>query len=501
MGLSLKDSAMDVGTLDMEFSDVSDIERLSDRELRGVMVVSASDPAQRRIEHYLRRLFVWAIIHKASDIHIEGRGEEQKPAVHLHVRTHAGIRNFVYTGDHGRHFQSKLFGLTNTPQGATTPTAISTRFSVALPAAYAEAHGLQCRRGAVQYEVDLRVEYIKTFDSFSFVCRLLDQQRTPGLSELNLSKALLSTIYRSVGSPSGLVVASGPTGSGKSTLLNAILGYLNDGQRSIITIENPVEFRLHGDGPIKQIPVTPDFSFARALRSVLRADPDVILVGEIRDEETMKIAMDAAKTGHLVLSTVHSNNSHETISRLIGLGADPVSIADTLKLVLAQRLLPVYDGPALERELTADEMHWLSVNGMGHIRSIVEPDVTRKSGRVSVIEAVEMDYQIKRYIRDGGADSSKIYEIAREQDQYESLASAGVRAVESFGCRLEDCMLNLESNTEARALPCRRIRLAVEYSATLEEVSSAMDEAYLARDKTKTAVEVELAKILGGHRK
>ncbi len=489
---------MDIGVLDMEFSEVSDVENLSDRELRAIMIVSASDPAQRRIEHYLRRLFVWAVVNKASDIHIEGRGDEQKPAVHIHVRTHAGIRNFVYAGDQGRHFQSKLFGVTNTPQGATTPTAISTRFSIALPAPYATAHGLQCRVGASQYEVDVRVEYIKTFDSFSFVCRLLDQQRTPGLNELNLSQALLNTIYRGAGAPSGLVVASGPTGSGKSTLLNAILGYLNDGQRSIITIENPVEFRLHGDGPIKQIPVTPDFSFARALRSVLRADPDVILVGEIRDEETMKIAMDAAKTGHLVLSTVHSNNSHETISRLVGLGADPVSIADTLKLVLAQRLLPVYDGEAHERDLTADEMHWLSVNGMGHIKSVIEPDAARKTGRVAVIEAVEMDYQIKRYIRDGGADSSKIYELAREQDQYESLAAAGVRAVESFGCRLEDCMHNLESNTEARSLPCRRIRLGLEHGATLSEVSRAFDVTYHTRDSVKTTVEVELANIVGG---
>lgn len=488
---------MDIGVLDIDFSEVADIESLTERELRAVMLVSASDMGQKRVEHYLRRLFVWAIIKRASDVHIEGKGDSQKPTVFLHVRTHAGMQNYMYAGDAGLHFQTKIFNLTNTPQGATTPASLSTRFSIALPAGYASKHGLITKPGAAHYEVDIRVEYIKTFDGFSFVCRLLDQQRTPGLQELNLTESLLHTIYRAVEAPSGLVIASGPTGSGKSTLLNAILGHLNDGQRSIITIENPVEFRLHGNGPIKQIPVSADYTFARALRSVLRADPDVILVGEIRDDETMKIAIDAAKTGHLVLSTVHSNNSHETISRCVGLGADAVSIADTLKLVLAQRLLPVYPGSGVARELTADEKHWLNVNGMDHVRLVSEPVAAERSGRVAVIEAVEMDYHIKRYIRDGGADSSKIYELAREQDHYESLAAAGVRAIERFNCRLSDCMSNLESNTEARTLPCRRIRLSREHDVSLDVVSQAFDSVSRGRDLGRSNVEQEIQKFSG----
>lgn len=489
---------MDMGVLDIDFSEVADIEALTERELRAVMLVSASDVSQRRVEHYLRRVFVWAITNRASDVHIEGRGDNQKPSIFLHVRTHKGMQNYMYAGDAGLHFQTKLFNLTNTPQGATTPASLSTRFSIALPAKYATKHGLITKTGAACYEVDIRVEYIKTFDGFSFVCRLLDQQRTPGLQELNLTDSLLHTIYRAVDAPSGLVIASGPTSSGKSTLLNAILGYLNDGQRSIITIENPVEFRLHGNGPIKQIPVTADYTFARALRSVLRADPDIILVGEIRDDETMKIALDAAKTGHLVLSTIHSNSSHETISRCVGLGADAVSIADTLKLVLAQRLLPVYPGKGALRDLTADERHWLGVNGMDHINSVSEPVAAERSGRVAVVEAVEMDYSIKRYIREGGADSSKIYELAREQDQYESLASAGVRAIESFNCRLSDCMIKLESYAEARSHPCRRIRLSREHNISLDNVSKAFDEVTRSRDVSRSTVEQAIQKISGG---
>jgi type II secretory ATPase GspE/PulE/Tfp pilus assembly ATPase PilB-like protein len=164
------------------------------------------------------------------------------------------------------------------------------------------------------------------------VARILDQQRTPTLDELNLSASLLHAIKSAAEEPSGLILASGPTGSGKTTLLNAVLGYLNDGQRSIVTIENPVEYRLAGSGPIKQLQTQGDFTFARALRSTLRADPDVILIGEIRDAETMKIALEASKTGHMVLSTVHANNSHETISRLVDLGADTASLGDELQV-------------------------------------------------------------------------------------------------------------------------------------------------------------------------
>ncbi len=292
---------------------------------------------------------------------------------------------------------------------ATTPTAIDeikaslpkfaqiggqlkygehTRFSMALPASYARKHGLMPQGGDAPYAIDLRVEYIKTFDSFCFTCRLLDQQRTPGLDDLNLPSVLLRAIKEASNEPSGLILASGPTGSGKTTLLNAVLGYLNDGQRSIVTIENPVEFRLKGPGPIKQLQVQGDFTFARALRSTLRADPDVILVGEIRDEETMKIAIEASKTGHLVLATVHANDGHGTISRLVELGADPMNIADSLKLVMAQRILTSYSGEKKLRPLTRDESDWMSINGMGGNPFIAESVSGEKIGMVPIDQHV-----------------------------------------------------------------------------------------------------------------
>ena len=166
------------------------------------------------------------------------------------------------------------------------------------------------------------------------------------LHELGLLYSLLRAIKQAVNEPSGLILVSGPTGSGKTTLLNAVLGYLNNGQRSILTIENPVEFRLTGEGPIKQVQVQGDITFARALRAGLRCDPDIILIGEIRDEETMEIALQAAQTGHLVLATIHANSGAETISRALDLTVDKrrdaYRLAETLKFVMAQRLLDKY---------------------------------------------------------------------------------------------------------------------------------------------------------------
>lgn len=472
--------------------EVMDIDQLSDREQREVMVVK-HDAVLGPIEKFIRRAFVWAIVTRSSDVHIEGRGDKNSPNVHVHIRSPKGMVNMEYQGDHGRHFESKLFAVTGTPQGGSTGMTVSTRFSMALPAEYAKKHGLLPREDN-PYAIDMRVEYIKTFDGFCFICRLLDQQRTPALDELNLSYTLLHAIKSAAEEPSGLILASGPTGSGKTTLLNAVLGYLNDGQRSIVTIENPVEVRLRGAGPIKQLQTQGEFTFARALRSTLRADPDVILIGEIRDQETMKIAIEASKTGHLVLSTVHANNAHETISRLVGLGADPMNIADQLKLVLAQRLIPTYAGEVRERSLSHDEMSWLALNGISNRTKIWEVDSHEKTGKVSMIEAIQMDDRVKQIIRAGNMDPTALYRAAKDQSQYESLASAGVRGIESSNCKLKDCMVSLETNTDAQANPNMRIRLADEHGISLTEVATAIDATFLSRDKGGDSLEKILNK-------
>lgn len=471
--------------LDQLLTEFNDLDDLPDKEQRAVMVVK-HDHTYGAIERFIRRVFVYAIVTKSSDVHIEGRGDRNTPSVFIHVRAPKGMINMSYEGDHGKHFETKLFGVTGTPQGGSTGVTISTRFSMALPASYARKHGLMPQGGDAPYAIDLRVEYIKTFDSFCFTCRLLDQQRTPGLDDLNLPSVLLRAIKEASNEPSGLILASGPTGSGKTTLLNAVLGYLNDGQRSIVTIENPVEFRLKGPGPIKQLQVQGDFTFARALRSTLRADPDVILVGEIRDEETMKIAIEASKTGHLVLATVHANDGHGTISRLVELGADPMNIADSLKLVMAQRILTSYSGEKKLRPLTRDESDWMSINGMGGNPFIAESVSGEKIGMVALIEAIRMEDEIKQVIRNGNIDSTTLYRLAKEQDQYESLASAGIRAVEVYGCKIQECKFRLESNSDALKHPGKRIRLAKEYGLSLGQVAAAIDASYRVNEGGRT---------------
>lgn len=459
--------------IDDLYLEFTDVEKLSPEEQMMIMPVRHNSEAGR-IERYLRRVFLWAICNRCSDIHIEGRGERNEPDVFIHVRSPGGLVNMSYTGKQGKAFEEKLFQLTGTPQGGSTASFISTRFSVKVPNDYARKKGLSTK-GSAPYLVDVRVEYTKTFDGFAFVCRLLDQQNKRSLSEMGLTTILERAIKKAALEPSGLLLVTGPTGSGKSTLLNAILSYLNDGTRSITTLENPVEFTLEGMGPIKQISIKGEITFAQGLRSTLRQDPDVILVGEIRDAETMEIALQAAQTGHIVLATVHSNNTHETFPRLEQLGADPFILADNLKMVIAQRLIKIYSGHPVERQITRDERSWLDLNGLKRIQTISEPPENTWFGKIPIIEALVVDDGMKQHIRAGKMDSSAIYKQAREQLQYESLASAGVRAVQQSGAKLRDCMASLESNTDAKAYPGRRIKLANECNGDLKRVSAAID--------------------------
>lgn len=458
---------------------VKDIDSLSLQERRAIMIIRDGHAEEARVERFIRDVFVSAIVTRSSDIHISGRKDnKQNLAIHVSVRTPSGLINFRYEDSSAGHFETKLFQLTATPQGGSTPDIISTRFSMELPAHYARAHELAPHLDE-PYEVDVRVQYVKTYNGFSFVCRLLDQQRAPKLDELGLTYSLRRVLDRVILEPSGLILVSGPTGSGKTTLLNAILDQLNDGERCINTIENPVEFRLKGVGPINQIQVQGEITFARALRAILRCDPEIILVGEIRDKETMDIALSAAQTGHLVLATIHANSGPETISRALDLTLDKTRdsyrLAEVLKFVMAQRLLDAYDGPTTSRPLTRDEAAWLNTNGMEFVTQVAEVVEPTRRSRCALIEAIEINEGIKDSLRSQRLNTAEVYRHAREQLQYETLAMAGVRAVETLGSRLGDCMTRLESTSEAERSPALRSRLAKQYGMSLAEVSDAID--------------------------
>lgn len=188
-------------------------------------------------------------------------------------------------------------------------------------------------------ELDLRVSTVPTLYGESVVLRLLDRGGRPvGLDELGMAPETLDAFRRLAERPHGIVLATGPTGSGKTTTLYAALGLRQRSAEKIITVEDPVEYHLDG---VTQVPVNvkAGMTFAGALRSILRQDPDVLMVGEMRDGETAAIAVQAALTGHLVFSTLHTNDAASALTRLVDLKVEPYLIAATLEGVLAQRLV------------------------------------------------------------------------------------------------------------------------------------------------------------------
>lgn len=191
----------------------------------------------------------------------------------------------------------------------------------------------------VSGDLDVRVSIAPTYYGENAVLRLLVcHAKDQNLSSLGFSDRDVKTIEEAIKSPHGMILSTGPTGSGKTTTLYALIGKLNLPSVAIITIEDPIEYSIDG---IEQIQVNPrtGLTFAQGLRSLLRQDPDIIMVGEIRDSETANIAVNTALTGHLLLSTLHTNDAATTLPRLLDMGADPYLIASTMNVAIAQRLV------------------------------------------------------------------------------------------------------------------------------------------------------------------
>jgi type II secretory ATPase GspE/PulE/Tfp pilus assembly ATPase PilB-like protein len=187
-------------------------------------------------------------------------------------------------------------------------------------------------------EIELRVATLPTSgNNEDVVMRLLSAKEPIPLEAMELSPAMLSTLLEIVEKPHGIILCVGPTGSGKTTTLHALLRHLNTDERKIWTAEDPIEITQEG---LRQVQVNPKigFTFAAAMRSFLRADPDVIMIGEMRDKETADVAIEASLTGHLVLSTLHTNSAVETVIRLLDMGCDPFNFADAILGVIAKRL-------------------------------------------------------------------------------------------------------------------------------------------------------------------
>jgi len=290
-------------------------DEITDDELESITGVEAESPAVKLVNYIIQK----AVADRASDIHVEPQETDLRVRFRVDGVLHEAMP----------------------PAPKSIQTSIISRFKIMADMDIAESRKPQDGHCAVTvggHKMDFRVSTLPTVYGERVVLRILRKDSILlQLSDLGFLPSSLERFEGSFTKPYGAILVTGPTGSGKSTSLYAAINVLNDPARHIITAEDPVEYRLPGVNQC-QINSRAGLSFARALRSFLRCSPDVILVGEIRDEETAKIAIESALTGHLVLSTLHTNDSAGAVTRLIEMGVEPFLVSSAVDCVLAQRL-------------------------------------------------------------------------------------------------------------------------------------------------------------------
>ena len=267
------------------------------------------------------------------------------------------------------------------------------------------------------HPVDLRVSTLPTIYGEKIVMRVLDLGAALNdLNKLGFNKVNLQRFIQLIEQPTGIVLITGPTGSGKSSTLYAALNRLNEEHVNIITIEDPVEYQLEG---VNQIRVNPNvgMTFAEGLRSILRQDPNIIMVGEIRDRETAEIAIRASLTGHLVLSTLHTNDALSTVARLIDMGVEPFLVATSLSGVVSQRLVRRVcrdcqeEQQPTKREIDIFARRGLKIEKVMRGRGCPTCNMTGYKGRIALHELMVMSDEMRKVILNG-EPLSKLREIA-----------------------------------------------------------------------------------------
>ena len=283
-----------------------------------------------------------------------------------------------------------------------------------------------------EHEIDVRVSVIPMLYGEAVVLRLLDRSSVLlGLDKLGMSDRDLDITRVILERPHGIILVTGPTGSGKTTTLYAALSRINDIQRKIITIEDPIEYQLHGINQI-QVSRKAGLTFASGLRSILRHDPDVVLVGEIRDAETAEIAIQASLTGHLVFSTLHTNNAPSAPVRLLEMGVEPYLVSSSLEAVIAQRLVRLLCRGC--REAVRDRQSWpeefrqeITVPVIYRSKGCPACRQTGYKGRTAIFEMFVLNDRIRNLILNR-APSTEIHEEALRLGM-RSLRSSGLEKV------------------------------------------------------------------------
>ena len=358
---------------------------------------------KKKLEEYLAQkitdlmdaILSGAIVLGASDIHLEPQEEQAR----LRVRLDGILQDVIFFDLNLYHSLLSRIKLLSKVKLNITDKPQDGRFSIAIE----------------ETPIEIRTSTLPAEYGESIVMRILNPKSLISLEELGLRKDLYELFEKEIKRVNGMIIVTGPTGSGKTTTLYAFLLKIQNPEIKVITIEDPIEYHLKG---ISQTQVAPEkgYDFGQGLRSIVRQDPDVILVGEIRDLETAKISLQASLTGHLVLSTLHTNDASGTIPRLVDLGADTASIAPALNIAIAQRLLrKVCKKCSTLSPVSEKEIEEIKKGLAGLPKNIKIPALDKKlkipkikgcefcnftgyKGRTGVFEAFLIDNEMERFI-------------------------------------------------------------------------------------------------------
>ena len=373
----------------------------------------------------VNQIIAAAVEARASDIHIEPFRDELR----LRYRVDGALRHIP-------------------APPARLARAISSRIKILARLNIAERRLPQDGRARFAVggrEIDMRIATMPTIHGESISIRLLeDMAEAPSFASLGLSAGAEEALRRALAAPHGMVLATGPTGSGKTTLLYAALNMLNREECNILTVEDPIEYQIPGINQV-QVKTEIGLSFARLLRSMVRHDPDIIMVGEMRDGETANIGVHAALTGHLVLTTLHTNSAAGAIARLIDMGVPSFLLTSTLRAMIGQRLVRVLCRECREPVPTPPDFaalaarHGIADVAAGTLCRAVGCEAcagTGYYGRTGIFELIEMDDGVRELVR-AGAGTREIERAAREQ---------GV--VTMFGDGLRKCLAGVTTLAE-----------------------------------------------------
>ena len=392
-----------IGESELEYiqEDEEDAERLKD--------IASEAPIIRLVNLFITR----AVEGRASDIHVEPYENELKIRYRID-----GI----------------LYDIETAPK--RLQAAIISRIKIMAKLNIAERRLPQdgrIRLRVNEKEIDLRVSSIPVMHGESVVMRILDKQQIViDLARLGFPSDTLSTFHQLIGRPHGIILVTGPTGSGKTTTLYGALDKINSPDKKIITVEDPVEYQIKG---INQIQVKPQIGlhFNNTLRHIVRQDPDIIMIGEIRDLEAADIAIQAALTGHLVFSTLHTNDAPSAITRLLDIGVENFLLSSTIRGILAQRLVRVICPFCKEADLSAPSTEEFRALGIDSHAVLYRGGGCEKCsrtgyfGRMGIFELLLVTDEIRKMIVQK-ADANQIRSAARQQGM-KTLLEDGIRKV------------------------------------------------------------------------